>query len=128
MKRLIRCLKAVSDPTRFKILKLLQFHKSCVCELASALGLAQPTISRHLAILEDADLVVSKRNGIWMEYMLAENPAGEAGEVLALVLKWWEDGEEIAGLRKRLDELNRETACAMTSKAGRATPKKAALQ
>ncbi|MGQ9499883.1 MAG: ArsR/SmtB family transcription factor [Dissulfurimicrobium sp.] len=111
MKKLIRCLKAVSDPTRFKILKLLQHRKAYVCELTSVLGLAQPTISRHLAILEDAGLVTSKRAGLWMEYMLPENPASEAGEVLGLVLRWQENSEEIAELRTRLDYVNREAVC-----------------
>ena len=51
-------MKALSDPNRVKVLKMLQRGTMCVCKIQDALGIAQPTVSKHLKILEDAGLVV----------------------------------------------------------------------
>ena len=61
-------MKALSDPNRVKILKMLQHRMMCVCEIKEALGLAQPTISRHLKVLESAGLVGYKKDGLWVNY------------------------------------------------------------
>ena len=77
MKTFIRVMKALSDPNRIKIMKLLAEKQLCVCELTALLGVAQSTASKHLKILEDAGLVVSRRDGAWMNYERAhdsENP------------------------------------------------------
>ena len=50
-------MKALSDPNRVKILKMLQHKYMCVCELKAPLQLAQPSVSKHLKLLEDAGLV-----------------------------------------------------------------------
>ena len=57
MRSFIRVMKALSDPNRVKIIKLLENNELCVCEIHSLLGLAQSTVSKHLKILEEADLV-----------------------------------------------------------------------
>jgi ArsR family transcriptional regulator len=57
MKAFIRVMKALSDPNRVKIMKMLEAKELCVCEITAILGLAQSTVSKHLKILEDADLV-----------------------------------------------------------------------
>jgi len=57
MKSFIKVMKALSDPNRVKIVKLLQQKIMCVCELKAALGIAQPSVSKHLKILEDAKTV-----------------------------------------------------------------------
>lgn len=61
MKNLITILKALADPTRIKILKMLEHRELCVCEIHAALHLAQPTISKHLKILEVAGLVDKRK-------------------------------------------------------------------
>lgn len=106
VKKTVKYLKAVSDPTRFFILKLLQHRAACVCELTAALGLAQPTVSRHLRILEEAEMVKSTRRGLRMDYRLdPEGAPGRAGELVSLVSSWHEDDSGIAELRRRLDEV-----------------------
>ncbi len=57
MKEFIRVMKALSDPTRIKLLKILEKRLMCVCELQAAIGTAQSTTSNHLKILEAAGLV-----------------------------------------------------------------------
>ena len=64
MKEFLKVMKAASDPTRVKILKMLGKKVMCVCEIQTALGTAQSTASKHLKILEDAGLVISKKDGL----------------------------------------------------------------
>ncbi|NLJ29520.1 MAG: winged helix-turn-helix transcriptional regulator, partial [Deltaproteobacteria bacterium] len=47
MKDFIKVMKALSDPNRVKILKILQHKTLCVCEIQKVLGIAQPTVSNH---------------------------------------------------------------------------------
>jgi ArsR family transcriptional regulator len=55
MKEFIRVMKAMSDPTRVKMLKILEKRSMCVCELQTALGIAQSTTSKHLKFWKTPD-------------------------------------------------------------------------
>lgn len=65
-------MKAVGDPTRTRILKLLEGGGLCVCQVQAVLGLAPSTVSKHLTILKLAGLVEDRRDGKWIEYALIE--------------------------------------------------------
>ena len=66
--------KALADETRLRSLLLIQREgELCVCELMAALDEIQPKISRHLAQLRKAGLVLDRRQGQWVYYRL--NPA-----------------------------------------------------
>ena len=67
MKNFIKVMKALSDPNRVKIVKMLQHKLMCVCEMQEALQLSQPSVSKHLKILEDAGLVDFKKDGLWVK-------------------------------------------------------------
>lgn len=69
-----RLLGAAGDSTRIKILLLLSEREMCVCELESALGLAQPTASHHLSVLEQADLVERSKKERWVFYRVRPSP------------------------------------------------------
>jgi ArsR family transcriptional regulator len=71
LRNTVRALKALSDPGRLKILFMLKERPLCVCEITAVLGLSQPAVSRHLKILEDADLLRSERDGVWINYRMA---------------------------------------------------------
>lgn len=62
--------KAMADPTRRKILDMLKGGPKTAGEISDAFASAQPTISRHLAILKHADLVVGERQGSFIVYHL----------------------------------------------------------
>jgi DNA-binding transcriptional ArsR family regulator len=62
--------KALSDPTRREILKLLRNGPKTSGELAEQFPSAWATISRHLAVLRDAGLILSERNGQQIVYEL----------------------------------------------------------
>jgi len=79
-------LKAAADRTRLRILALLDGGPLCVCQVVAVLGLAQSTVSKHLALLVGAGLVVDERRGRWTYYALApEARKGARAKLLALV-------------------------------------------
>jgi ArsR family transcriptional regulator len=112
MKSFVRVMKALSDPSRVKIMKLLQRRQLCVCELTAGLGLAQPTVSKHLKILEEAGLVTSTKEGLWVNYRLADGESSPyAAALIGNLRHWLNDDPEIMRLYERLPHLNRETLC-----------------
>lgn len=64
--------KAVADPSRLRILKLLEYGELCVCQITTVVDLAPATVSKHLAGLKTAGLVQQRRDGKWAYYRLAE--------------------------------------------------------
>jgi len=65
-----RYFKAFSDPTRLRILGLLAVKEMTVNEIVKEIKLAQPTISRHLGILREAEVVRDRREGQQVFYSL----------------------------------------------------------
>jgi len=64
--------RAVADPTRIRILKMLEGGELCVCQITTVLDLAPATVSKHLAVLKIAGLLQHRRDGKWVYYRLAE--------------------------------------------------------
>jgi len=63
--------KALSDQNRLRILMMLQEKSMCVCEIVEILQLANSTVSKHLSILRNADLIMDEKDGRWVNYRLA---------------------------------------------------------
>jgi ArsR family transcriptional regulator len=96
MKKLVKVLKATSDPNRLRILKVLQIKSMCVCELQFTLELAQSSISKHMKILEEADLVESQKDGLWVNYFLHKSNENDyAAEMLEKLESWLKDDPEL---------------------------------
>jgi ArsR family transcriptional regulator len=72
LRELTPVFKALSDPTRLRLLSLLSEGEVCVCFLSEVLKIVQPKVSRHLAYLKRAGLVTARREGKWMHYAWAE--------------------------------------------------------
>lgn len=63
----------LSDETRLRCIMLLQREKElCVCELSQTIGMIQPKISRHLALLRQSNLVLDERRGQWVYYRIKD--------------------------------------------------------
>ena len=76
--------KCLADDTRAKIsLLVVSEGELCVCELTAALDLSQPKISRHLALLRSAGLLLDRRQGQWIYYRLNPDLPDWAKTVLA---------------------------------------------
>ena len=78
-------LKAVADPARLQLLSIVRESPSgeaCVCDMADAVGLTQPTVSHHLKILVDAGLLTRERRGTWAWFTLVPERMAEAASFL----------------------------------------------
>ena len=112
MKGFIKVMKALSDPNRIRIIKMLQNRIMCVCEIQAALKIAQSTVSKHLKLLEDAGLVISSKDGIWVNYYLADGANSPyVATTLGNLKHWLVDDPEISRLIEKLPSINRESIC-----------------
>ena len=68
MEQLQKVFRTLSDPTRVRVLALLEQHELAVQELMEVLGMAQSRVSRHLAILREAGLLEDRREGTYVFY------------------------------------------------------------
>jgi ArsR family transcriptional regulator len=76
--------KALSDPIRLRLLSLIaSMGEACVCELTAAFDVTGATISHHLRVLREADLVESERRGTWIYYRMRQETADLLGSLLA---------------------------------------------
>jgi len=112
MREFIKVMKALSDPNRVKMVKLLQRRVMCVCEMQEALGLAQSTVSKHLKILEEAGLIYYFKEGPWVNYRLDDGARSPyAANLLGNLRHWLEDDADVEALVTRLPEIHRESIC-----------------
>ena len=81
--RLARLHRALADPTRLRILRVLQAGPLCVCHFQTVLRAPQVKVSKHLATLRAAGLVEAKRSGQWMCYALPAKPDAEVAALFA---------------------------------------------
>jgi ArsR family transcriptional regulator len=80
---LIAILSALAEPVRLEALRMVwDGREHCVCELMRELGASQSRMSRHMAALKTAGLVVDRRDAQWVRYRRSPNLARE---VVALV-------------------------------------------
>jgi ArsR family transcriptional regulator, arsenate/arsenite/antimonite-responsive transcriptional repressor len=64
-------LKALAEPVRLRLMSLIASHEggeACVCDLAGAFDLSQPTISHHLKVLHEAGVLERTKRGVWVYY------------------------------------------------------------
>lgn len=99
-----RLFKCLSDETRARATLLIaERGELCVCELMCALGESQPKVSRHLALLRSAGLLLDRRQGQWVYYRL--NPALPAWVAGVLEIIRQANGDWLAPDRARLGDM-----------------------
>ncbi|MGF7186422.1 ArsR family transcriptional regulator [Desulfitispora alkaliphila] len=96
--------KALGEPTRLKILKMLSIQSMCVCELSEILEMLQPRVSQHLKVLKEADLVQERREGYWVYYSInKDNLQGLFSDLKQFLTS---DLSQMPSFQKELDNLN----------------------
>ena len=122
MRVYLKVMKAMADAARVKILKMLQHRELCVCEMQTVLGISQPAVSRHLRLLEDADLVRSQKDGMWNNFRLAtkEECNPYSWVTLKNLRSWLEDEPQVGEVLKRIKTVDRATCGPAISGARRA--------
>jgi len=115
MREFLAIAKALSDENRVRALMALAGGELCVCQIIKLLGLAPSTVSKHMAVLHQAGLVQTRKDGRWVYYRLAEEPALPCvRHALAMALECLgkdgrirEDARTLKGVRK----MTREELC-----------------
>lgn len=123
LESLVRQAKALSDPTRLKILRLVAHEELCVQQLVDVLGVSQSAVSQHLGKLRAAGLVCERRQGQWVFY----RTTGTASTALdASVARLFDTPlaalAELAAQYERLQQLDRTRCCRVDPGRGRSSP------
>jgi len=108
----INVMKALSDPNRVRMIKLLQNKDLCVCELQQLLSIPQPAVSKHMKVLEKAEMVKSSKEGLWVNYALdygSSNPY--AATILGNIRHWLCNDSALKKMEKKLPDVKRHTSC-----------------
>ncbi len=74
----LKAVKAIADETRLRLATVLSRYELSVNEIVSLMDMGQSRISRHLKILVDADLLESRRDGLWVYYTTVPSGEGRA--------------------------------------------------
>jgi len=107
--------RAFSDRTRLRILHLLQGGEFCVGDLVESLRAPQPRISRHLAYLRKAKLVVVRKSGQWSHYSLAPAETDFHRKLLECLQKCFSEVPEIKADAARAAKIRESGGCCPAS-------------
>src|ERR1700749_3772093 len=99
---LVTLFAALADPTRLRLLNLMDGREVCVCYFVEILAQGQPKISRHLAYLRRAGIVQARRDGKWMHYRIVMPPSIGATQILRQTLAWLAEDRAMQADRARL--------------------------
>ncbi len=104
MKNITQLFWLLSDPTRLRILMLLNRQELCVCQLMGVLGVSQPLISRNLSLLWNEGLLVERRQGKLAFYKVKEDLTEPAAAVLGMLREQLRNDAGLAGDLRSLSD------------------------
>jgi ArsR family transcriptional regulator len=108
----VNVFKALSDPNRIRIMKILGNRELCLCETRELLGLSNSTVSKHLTILRDAGLILDSKDGKWVNFRLNDKSESKfIRSVIILIKNSFEDDESIQYDAKKLHHVDRTKIC-----------------
>lgn len=112
MRSHLKVFKALSDKNRLRIMKMLEVKPMCVCEITAVLNLASSTVSKHLSLLHEAELIEDRKKGKWVNYSLAKkNRMPFVSEMLKLLRRSLKDDLGVLADMKKAEEVNRIELC-----------------
>jgi DNA-binding transcriptional ArsR family regulator len=103
-----RVLKSIADPTRVRILKLLEGGEMCVCQVIAVLEFNQSTISKHLFLLKTAGLVRERRDGKWVHYSLDGTGDSPYVRKMLQALKGWLNADPVIERDRKREAIARK--------------------
>ena len=113
--------RALGHPARLRTVAMLRSGELCVCQITEVLGLAPSTVSAHLRELKQAGLVTERKDGKWVHFGIASNPATAAW--IDTALSPLKDDPQIEDDARLVDELRRlpvEDLCRLGFEAAKA--------
>jgi ArsR family transcriptional regulator, arsenate/arsenite/antimonite-responsive transcriptional repressor len=106
MREFMNITKALADPNRVRTLLALRQGELCVCQITELFGFAPSTISKHLSVLHQAGLILSRKTERWVYYRLPDKSASPAvREALAWVHKSVAKADEALADAKNLKKI-----------------------
>lgn len=103
--------RAFSDRTRLRILHVLQGGELCVGDIVEILRAPQPRVSRHLAYLRKANLVLVRKSGLWSHYRLAPAKTAFHRKLLECLAKCFGEVPEVQADNARAAKIRRSGGC-----------------
>ena len=117
LKNIEKIIKALADKNRLRIVYLLNEKQDlCVCEITDIIGLSQPTISSHLRLLENAGLIESYKDGLWVNYNINNRSGLFSRKLVEMICKDLKKDKQIISDLKELKAIDRDKICRKTSK------------
>ena len=108
----VNVFKALSDPNRIRIMKMLSERELCMCEVREMLNLSNSTVSKHLTILRDANLLLDSKDGKWVNFQLNDKSEQKfIRSVITLIKNSFEDDEAVQDDSKKLHRVDRIKIC-----------------
>ncbi|ACF13658.1 transcriptional regulator, ArsR family [Chloroherpeton thalassium ATCC 35110] len=112
MKHLLKIFKALSDSNRLRIVKMLEQKPLCVCEIVAVLQLAPSTVSKHLSILREADLIQDDKQGKWVIYSLQQEAESDyVKQMLEQIAGWLNADKQIQKDLEKIKTSDRTALC-----------------
>ncbi len=110
----VNILKALSDPNRIRIMKMLMERELCMCEIREVLALSNSTVSKHLTILRDTGLLRDWKEGKWVNFRIndkLDTPLQRS--VISLLKNSFDDDEVIQADAKKMRRVDRNKICSI---------------
>lgn len=115
MTKIIKVLKAIAETQRLRILALLSQKELCVCEIQKIIGLSFATVSKHLSILCEANLLTSKKIQKWVIYSIDWlSLDNETKSILDRILKMVKSDEIVQEDLLKLSATSNQRFCLLT--------------
>lgn len=117
LKNIEKIIKALADKNRLRIVYLLNEKQDlCVCEITDIIGLSQPTISSHLKLLENAGLIESDKDGLWVNYNINRQADLFSRRSIEMICKDLKKDKQAISDVKKLKAIDRDKICRRTHK------------
>lgn len=108
----VNVFKALSDPNRIRIMKMVVERELCMCELREILDLSNSTVSKHLTILRDAGLLLDSKDGKWVNFRLNDKSEHRfIRSVISLMKNSFDDDEAMQEDLKKVRKVDRIKIC-----------------
>jgi len=112
MKDHLKIFKALSDKNRLRVIKMLEIKPLCVCEITAVLSLAPSTVSKHLSLLQEAELIEGRKDGKWVNYsLLRKSRIPFISVILKIIRRSLANDPEVLADRAKAKKVNRKELC-----------------
>ncbi len=112
MRNHLKVFKALGDKNRLRIVKMLETKPMCVCEITAVLNLAASTVSKHLSLLNEAELIEDRKEGKWVNYSLpGKSQIPIVKEMLRIMHRSLKDDHTVLADMREAAKINRIKLC-----------------